>query len=133
MALTRRLPPNNKEASSAAPLEPQTCSAFDLVAHPDFSFRMGDVVLRLDSGLAAHACAHPNGTAHPSTGTGSSSQPGPGQAAPVRSEATQIPYSSCSEGDPDRGEPEGANRAAPQDEGAGPSSLPAAWPHGRVS
>jgi len=33
------------------------CSVFDLQAHPDFSFRMGDVVLRLDTGVAASAAA----------------------------------------------------------------------------
>ena len=42
-----------EQRCSAAP-EPEgekiTCSVFDLQAHPDFSFRMGDVVLRLDSG-----------------------------------------------------------------------------------
>jgi hypothetical protein len=41
-----------------------TCSVFDLQAHPDFSFRMGDVVLRLESGAepSQHAartmCVH---------------------------------------------------------------------------
>ena len=30
--------------------EETTCSVFDLQAHPDFSFRIGDVVLRLDAG-----------------------------------------------------------------------------------
>eukprot|EP00286_Rhodomonas_abbreviata_P008496 CAMPEP_0181325318 /NCGR_PEP_ID=MMETSP1101-20121128/20854_1 /TAXON_ID=46948 /ORGANISM="Rhodomonas abbreviata, Strain Caron Lab Isolate" /LENGTH=417 /DNA_ID=CAMNT_0023433603 /DNA_START=186 /DNA_END=1435 /DNA_ORIENTATION=- len=53
MALVRRLPITSKE-TPAQPPEPATCSVFDLVAHPDFSFRMGDVVLRLDAGAVGH-------------------------------------------------------------------------------
>ena len=39
-----------EEAPGGSDTETITCSVFDLQAHPDFSFRMGDVVLRLDTG-----------------------------------------------------------------------------------
>ena len=39
------------DGGRAAEREEITCSVFDLQAHPDFSFRMGDVVLRLDAGI----------------------------------------------------------------------------------
>jgi hypothetical protein len=45
--------------------ESKLCSVFDLEAHPDFSFRMGDVVLRLDPGILLFTCFTGTKEAHP--------------------------------------------------------------------
>ena len=49
-------PPLTAPSTHAAEGESKRCSVFDLEAHPDFSFRMGDVVLRLDPGILAFTC-----------------------------------------------------------------------------
>ncbi|KAJ1476249.1 hypothetical protein T484DRAFT_1825629 [Baffinella frigidus] len=52
MASVRRVMPIRTKAEEGFPREEEaavTTSVFDLVAHPDFSFRIGDAVLRLDA------------------------------------------------------------------------------------